>query len=525
MGRGSRVKSGDNQANKPDSKVDELPPRQPDVIYQHKQVIILGAGVSGAAAIDELTNTIGLSKDQIVVIEKRDRIGGKLYSNKSLNAELGGVILMTNYAITDTLSKYKIPVERLFSTNQSSLNQTIFQTENPSIFQQGVFVAKLGWQVMVFAKENFLYKWFPRSPARDVYDMTFREFVEKKNLQEISRFLDLMGAGMGYGDQADRGNYAYKWLNYMGYITLPLLTYGTYLGVRNMVRPHGGYQNVVEHMYEGFDVRLSAAIDAIDRSKGVTLQYHDDTGQRYEITADILVTTMSPYYWPKINNFDLSARERACVDSLSYYEYPVAICKIKGYPTEQYFVPSALKGSGFGHVAFIFTADNRDAPEDGRICQIFINLPQEVRGYSLAEGSEGREAMLNDLRQLGYQDVEVLDHKVWRDYHPIIPRELSLALEQEENNGQLNTVHIGTFKHDSFDYVSSAEVSARQRIQSFYFGKPTLMESLAEIPNEVYRHLKRTFTFFTMPMKEPAQQLPAQQVDEAALSPIGRRGF
>lgn len=524
MGRGSKVISNGKQADNVEANRRITP--NANVIQQKKSVIVLGAGVSGAAAVEELSHKMGIPQDQIVVLEKRDRIGGKLYSSKTYNAELGGVILMPNYAITDTLSKHQIPLERLLGTTPSSLNQTLYHTDKPSIFQKGVFAAKLGWEVMVFAKENFLYKWFPQSPARDVYEMTFREFVEKRNLHEISLFLDLMGAGMGYGDQADNGNYAFKWLNYMGYTTLPMLSFGGFLGLRSMVRPHGGYQNVVEHMYQGVDVRLSASIDAIVRDdRVVTLSYHDESGQRYEITAGLLVTTMSPYYWPKIKNFDLSAREQACVDSLTYYEYPVAICKIKGYPTEQYFVPEALRGSGFGHVAFIFTADNRDEPEDGRICQIFINLPQEVRGYSLAEGSAGREAMLEDLRQLGYQDIEVLDHKVWRDYHPIIPREVSLSLEQEENERDLHTLHLGTFKHDSFDYVSSAEVSARQRIQTYFMGKPTLRDTLIGMPGEIYRHLKRTFTFFTMPMREPERQLPDQQVNEAGLSPVSQRGL
>lgn len=517
MGKKTGVKisngNGNNNLNTHhDDNHDRLPNQETNIIQQVKRVIILGAGVSGAAVVDELVKTVDMPKDQMVILEKRDRIGGKLYTNKTYNTELGGVVLTANYRITETLAKHQIPVERLFDTNQTSLNQALHHTDKPSLLQQAVFAAKLGWQIMVFAKENFLYQWFSRSPSTADFDLTFRAFVEKKNLHEISRFLDVMGAGMGYGDQADRGNYAFKWLNYMGYMTIPFLTFGSRLSGRNLVRPQGGYQNVVERMYDGYDVRLSASIDSIERSeRGVTLQYHDENNQRYQITADLLVTTMSPYYWPKIQQFELSAAERHCVEALRYYEYPIAICAIEGYPAEQIFVPPALKREGFGHVAFIFTADNREQPEGGRICQVFINLPQEARGYSLAEGSAGREAMFEDLRQLGYEHVRVLDFKVWHDYHPSIPRELSLALEHEEDVGKYRTLHVGTFKHDSFDYVSSAEVSARQRVQTYLRGRPSLLRAIEEAPSIIYGHLRRAYTFFTMPIKEPARELPSVQ--------------
>ena len=72
------------------------------------EVIVIGAGVSGLAAADCLTQA-GVS---VVVVEARDRIGGRIWSDRSHGlVELGAEFIHGQRAATwSMLNPYKVPM-------------------------------------------------------------------------------------------------------------------------------------------------------------------------------------------------------------------------------------------------------------------------------------------------------------------------------------------------------------------------------------------------------------------------------
>lgn len=462
----------------------------------HKKVIIVGAGISGASAAREMIKN-GMDADDIIVLEKNDYIGGKLKTytspdDENLKTEFGAGVLVQNYPITNFMYQNQIQLEKLLPSDPKSLD--VFQ-EIMHKFPIGLlaFAMKFTWQQIKFAKDVWTYNQAIKKMADKLpegFELPFSEFAEKNGLKAVSNFLQFLVPGFGYGNLSDSGNYAARMFNYMGYTTM--------LGIcaQQLYAVHGGYQQIVEKMLEDIEVETSANITKIKRKDDKVSVIYEKDGEIKKLKADTLVLANSPYYWKDLN-MKLSKEEQKCVDDLIYYRYPVAICRIKGLPAKQIFISDAMKPEGFGHATFLFTRDARKNPEDGRLFSVYINLPAGENDFSLEPGSKDRETIINDLKKLpGVTDVTMEDAIVWKDYNPSVPYQDSLELEKAELKHKNNTLHLGGYRHDSFETVAGTAKPAEKLVDRW-------MGQAKSNKEEFKTDLSRTLKFFALHRAKP----------------------
>jgi hypothetical protein len=211
----------------------------------------------------------------------------------------------------------------------------------------------------------------------------------------------------------------------------------------------------------------------------------------------LLVLTPSPYRWPDLN-MALTGAEQECVDKLSSIVYPTAICDIKDYPPEHAFAPEALEQAGLGHVAFITTKDNRENPPEGRRCTVFMNLDPTQKDFSFADGAAGKQVLLDDLRKLGYDKVNILQTKVWKDYNAALPHAAGMKLQSQQ--GVNRTLYLGSYGPYSFETTAASEQFARETVREYCKNAPTMRE-------QVMTGLSRAYNFFfTLPGTQVCEQ-------------------
>lgn len=550
-----------------------------------KKKIIVGAGVSGATAARELIKS-GINPKDILVLEMNNYVGGKLktYSlptNPEIKTEYGAGVLVQNYPAVDVMYEKGIKLEQLVRGDHTTLD---FYKEiiSKSLFGMFTYSLNFAWQQVKFAKHVWSFNRIcneMRAKLPADYEIPFEQFSEKNGLKKINTFLQWLVPGFGYGSLHDKTNYAYRMFNYMGYATMLGICTGSLVAV------HGGYQQLVEKMLEGIDVKTSAHIKNIDRKNGMVNVQYEQNGKLNSVEGDMLILANSPYYWTDLN-MKLSPAEQKCVDHLTYYRYPVAICRIKGLPPKQIFIPDAMKPEGFGHAAFLFTRDKRkDTSEkcdllsvsspptkdtlqtlhiqsntayvcyadqlywinkannictkidldkekiaqfkrslvptnkartlsekelneitaitghstDGRLFTVYINLPAGKNDFSLDPGSKDRETIINDLKKLpGVTAVYIDDAIVWKDYNPSVPYRDSIKLQKEELKHANNTLHVGAYRHDSFETVAATGANAEKGVKRWF---NIHQSKLAEVKKD----LIRTFHFFALPRLKPYQ--------------------
>lgn len=461
-----------------------------------KKYIVIGAGVSGASAVRELIK-LGISPDDIVVLEKNDYIGGKLRtytspSDQNLKTEYGAGVLVQNYPVIDAMYEKGIHLEKLLPADHTTLDiyQDILKR---TLFGKATFAADFLWQNKKFCGyvsqyENAYKAMAEKLPAG--FELPFAQFSKENGLEKVNSFLQFLVPGFGYGNLEDEANYAARMFNYMRYTTI--------LGIcaQQLKAVHGGYQQLPESMLAAVDVKTSAQIKGIEREPGNVKVTYEKDGELKAVEADNLILANSPYYWPELN-MKLTAEEQRCVDDLKYYRYPVAICNIKGLPAQQIFIPEAMRENGFGHAAFLFTRDNRENPPEGRLFTVYINLPEGKNNFDLAEGSKDRETIIADLKKLpGVTDVTMKDSVIWPDYNPTVPYIDSINLEKAERAHINNTLHIGAYRHDSFETVAGTSRSAISHIDQWLNYKKSKYQDKAD-------DVKHALKFFNMPRDKP----------------------
>ncbi len=471
-------------------------------------VIIVGGGIGGVTAAHACIAK-GVPPKNITILEKNRRLGGMLKTDPATGIDMGGIIASISNPVLQYVTKYAIPVENVLPIEKACLNQMTYGTARPSFCDIVKHQAQFGYQALKFSRLAFTHSQMTTADLRRVGDVSVAEFSKQHNLTALHSMFKPWFTGMGYGDL--NKNHYFRMLTYLKYNTqfAPFVNRnpGNYI-----IRMHGGYQQVVEAMAEDLDVRKKVKITRIDRSRrdsvSVTYVNKENPGMPVELTANLLILATPPQAWGTMG-LDLTETEQKCMDVQSS-RYPVAICEME-YPPEQVFVPSALEPEGFGHVAFISTNESQSSDTNTRLCTVFMNVHEDDNTFSLAEGSPGRQTLLDDLRALNFGNVTIKATKVWKNYNTRMPFTAGLNLEEEQGNN--NTLHATSAL--SFENVASVIDYVKKIIDNDFKKRFGIAP---EQPESIY---KSVHTFYSLPRVEPQ---PRTTVIEEKPAPVRPRG-
>ncbi len=426
-----------------------------------KSAVVIGAGPSGLFAARRLRQ---LGMKEITIFEKEDDIGGKCSTfsdpaHPGLITERGAVVIAPNYGeVIDALIEHGITTEKALGVRSDSV-EIVSQIEGLTRFQRMQYIAQIGSEVLKF---NRLVRKYRRACARleplpaDL-EISFAELAKREGMDHINLFLKPLVSGFGYGDMNDCP--AYSVLEYMGTMTIPYLIAQHYgfesCELRSIT---GGFQHLMRKMGENFTLQTSANIFKVNRSgSGVTVDYLDKRGVKHSHHAEMLVLAISPKHWESVlGKESLTPVEKECVDQLTYYRYPVVICRLKGLPLNNIYKPEALDKKQFGHVALVSTLDKRENPPEGRLCSAYINyLPHHTHDQESKENTDRQEKILADLSALpGVTGVEIIEYKIWDDYFSTLPWKVRLDLEKQQGAPSTKTIYVGSYTLGSFEDVA-----------------------------------------------------------------------
>jgi len=435
-----------------------------------KSVVIIGAGAAGLFSARRLRQ---LGVQDITLLEKEPKEGGKCstYLDPNiphLQAEKGAVIVAPNYGVVlDAMIEKNIKTTQLPPSNVDTI-AFIHQINALSRFGKVKFALKFSLELIKFWRGVWIYNKARKhaKPLPDDLELPFSVYTKKYGLENINQFLKLLVTAFGYGAMEECPTYSI--LEYIGYATIPSIVSGHYgypsIGLNSL---REGFQHLMTEIAKDFNVEKSVAIQQIVRNnESVSVQYtQPKIGITKHLTADLLILAVPPVHWKELfTNDQLSLVEAECIQHLTHYRYPIAICRIKN--TGLTYIPEALERKQFGHVALICTCDKTQDPENGRLCTVYINVPPGDNTFT-KENTAAR--ILEDLYKIpGVTEVTILEIKIWEDYFCSLPWKQRLALEQQQFAASTRTMYAGSYTLGSFEDVACIANRAAEVIDSHY---------------------------------------------------------
>lgn len=427
-----------------------------------QHVIVIGAGPSGLFAARSLAKK-GIA---VTVLEKTAEVGGKCstYSDKDypqIKTERGAVLVAPNYGVVlDAIQEKKIDFEEPFPTDANSVN-LLTKVNAMSLTEKIVFAAAFASELCRFTYHTACYQVI-RSNSQALppdYELPFSQFAQKYQLENINTLLKTFVTAFGYGLMETCATHAV--MEYVGLTSIPALLLSSLRS--GLVNVKGGYQLLMRRIAEDFNVITSAEVMQIHRDETTVMVQYAANGSIHHISADALVLAVSPQHWNKLG-MNLTALEQQCVDQVSYFRYPVAVCKLQGYAAKQQFVPHALESKGLRHAALFTTRDNRKTGQ--RLGTTYINLPPKDHAFEF--NAEEKAQLAQDLkRDFGAEAVEVLETRIWEDYMPCLPWSLRLELEKSQMQPAKGTLYVGAYAKGGFEDVACVAAQATQAVETF----------------------------------------------------------
>lgn len=468
------------------------------------KVVIIGAGPAGLFAARALQKK-GIEP---VLLEREARVGGKCYtysdaSSPELKTEWGAGALAPNYGVVlDAVVEKEIEFEESVSSRRDTI-PVWKKMASMSVVNKLFFTAQLAVQLAKFTYAVTQYH-AARNNNEELpedFELPFTQFAEKYGMQDIDLMVKPLVTGFGYGAMTDIP--AYCVMEYMGVGTLPAFAAEFIFQQSALVGIKGGTQHLMEKIAEDFDVVTSANVTNITRAPDhVSVTYTID-GVTQHVDGDSLILAISPLHWAELG-MELTPVEKECAEKLSYYRYPVAVCKIDGLAPEHQFVPQALEKEGFGHLALITTRDNREAPEDGRLCTAYVNLPAGKNAFKFDDNSADLITLKQELSaQDAVKKVDIIATKIWEDYMPTLPWQTRLQLEQEQMRADTSTLYVGAYPVGGFEDIRCVADQATRAVNK-YITHEEEQNALSYAANEV----ARSFRFFhSVPRVQPVSEV------------------
>lgn len=466
------------------------------------KVIIIGAGPSALFAGRKLKKIAEQQHKEIelVFLEREDVVGGKCHTysdprHPELKTEEGAGAVAPNYGVViDALIEHEVAYETMVPVAHETVE--IEQMFNDLSFADKIgFVKDLMTEMSAFNDDYDVYK-AAKQNKRNLPDellVPFTEYCALRNMRLLPVFVKPFVPGFGYGAITHCPTYSV--LEYLGKTTLPDLALEERIFKQpSLLAIHGGFQLLMEQIARTFDVRLNTKITKIDRNPDQVTVHYQHNGIECAETADALVLAISPKNWPSLG-MDFTETETKCINQLEYYRYPVAVYKIKGLPSHQYYFPHGLDEPGFGHLALITTRDARPDPKEGRLCSVYVNLPPNHNDYTFDHA-----ALEEELKAIeGVTEVTVVKEKIWEDYMSTLPWDVRLELDRAQQMS--NTIYLGSYVLGGFEDVACVANKATDTMSELFMPQPTFQEDLA------VKNIKRAYQFFTAPVFPPLHDL------------------
>lgn len=457
--------------------------------------LIIGAGPAGLSS----ATTLRENGKKVILLEKESVVGGKCNTfsdpiNRENKTEWGAALLAPNYGKVLDKANEKIKWESILACDISTLPFQV-KIDQMTLLQKAQFGFEFTKQMAIFAFHAREYQRL-RDSKQDLpedYKISFSDFAKKYKVELINDFSYILVPAFGYGLMEACPTYSI--FEYYGMTTLPELALGKAAQLKPLLSIKNGFQTLMEEIAKDFEVKLNSEVETIDRSReGVVVNFKTPNGL-FSVSADSLVLAISPLHWTKLG-MKLSQIELTCVENLTYYQYPVAAVKLKGYPPKHYYEYKGLIESGLGHLALITTRDNRDNPPDGRLCTAYINLPSNAEFVFCHDKIKQLE---NELLKIpGVTGVDILQTKVWQDYMSTLPWKIRLELNENQMNDDTNTLYVGPYTLGGFEDVACVWEQADKAVSEFVLNQKKSYD-LSYYLNEFYR----TASFFAAPKELP----------------------
>jgi len=461
-------------------------------------VIFVGAGPSALFGARKLQQLAQAQNKNIhcIFLEKENVVGGKCHTftdprHPALKTEWGAGVIAPNYGVVlEAMKEHRVDFENIMPTAPDTVEIQEYY-ERLSFSKKADFMRILAKELCAFNSSYDVYKKAKQHKTSLEKDLQrpFAEYCKKRGLEYLPILVKPFVPAFGYGAITKCPTYSV--LEYLGKLTLPdMLVAERFFNQPPLLGVHGGFQFLMEKMAEHQDVRLNAKITRIEREPNqVTVHYQQDGTNKVE-KGNVLVLANSPKNWGSLG-LDLTETEIQCMQKLEFYRYPVAVYRVKGLPAQQYYFPKALEESGFGHLALITTRDNRENPEEGRLCSVYVNWTQNDNHYVF-----DHEMLKKELLALkGVTAVEMVEDKIWEDYFSSLPWDLRLKLDKEQQNS--NTLYLGSHVLGGFEDVACVAMKATDTMSELYTPQPTFEE------NSISKNIKNAWQFFTAPYYPP----------------------
>ncbi|KTC78181.1 FAD-dependent oxidoreductase [Legionella brunensis] len=480
------------------------------LLTEEKTFIIIGAGASGLFTARALEKA-GIPSKNITILESDNEVGGKCSTyidplDPDLTTEFGAALVAHNYRVVlDAIFEKNIPLESVLPTKLASMD-FMKQYLQENTCGKLVFSAEFVKELLTYEKllREYEYARDHKHPLPPAFELPFSEFAKLKGLTKINDLLRPIVTGFGYGAMQVCPTFAV--FEYIGHTTIPamrlipsLVKQGPFYAIQ------GGFQRLMRALAADYQVITNVDIKSIDRSDGIKVEFlHQNTPKT--LKANYLILALSPVQWPKLG-LELSPTEKLALQNLTYYRYPVAICRLKGYESHQEFFEHGLQPEGFGELALITTRDARPNPEDGRLCTAYVNLPQGANNYDLSPNTAERKKLQSELEQLpGIEEVMIVKTKTWDDYMSMLPWSIRCQLESEQFADNTHTGYVNSCL--SFEDVGCVA----------NYGAQLIAKKFACQPDKVYdtsltKDFQRMFCLFKTPQLAPISKTKEKNYD------------
>ena len=394
------------------------------ILKNDARICIVGAGAAGISAAWYLRKQ---GHDRVTILEKTGRPGGKCFSliDQGRPLEVGACMVAPDHShvleLAAAVGATMRPIDDFIAV-QNSGNGLAYKTLAEQTF------AKHGLAEVLLAAWNYLaaqrrhsrvtrrpgFAGMSANSGNGELSTPFAEWAANEGMAPLLTQLLMPCHAFGYGDPSQLpAAYVLRYITSRIYIGMTLSPLFDRIGMRWPRKFDLGFGNLLERAAQGFDIRLNAAIETIQRNNGVNVcwsQTENGQSMRHEESFDLLIVACPPQ---NTRNFlDWSEEEENLFKLIRTEPYSVTICETEGIPASVTF---------------------RDPqPEAGRLIQLW--KPHPGKGgcifYTYRPSPEGLpverilENIREDLRHF-YPDAvlgSLMKHMDW-EYFPHVDAE------------------------------------------------------------------------------------------------------